>query len=104
MEITNKKIEGFTLVEIAIVIVIIGLIIGGVVGGQSLIQSTKRNSVIKEYNSFKIAINAFKLEYDSLPGDMRDATDYWGTDSSRVALAVAGLQVHAMAMATNKLI
>jgi prepilin-type N-terminal cleavage/methylation domain-containing protein len=76
--------KGFTLVELSIVLVIIGLIVGGVVGGQSLIESAKRNSVVAEVQGMKMHINAFDLQYDALPGDFTEATDYWGTDNQNV--------------------
>lgn len=76
-----KKEKGFTLVELAIVIVIIGLIISGIVGGQSLIRSAKIRSIISDLNKYETAVRAFQLEYDSLPGDMRDASDYWSGES-----------------------
>lgn len=78
---TNYK-SAFTLVELAIVLIIIGLITGGVIGAQSLIESAKRQSVIKDISNFKIAISAFRLEYGALPGDFDEAEDYWGTDNT----------------------
>lgn len=75
-----KKQKGFTLVELAIVIVIIGLIISGVVGAQSLIESSKRSALNKEAIQFANAFAAFRLEYSAVPGDMDDAWDYWGVN------------------------
>lgn len=72
--------KGFTLIELAIVVLIVGLLIGGIVGAQSLIESAKIRSVITDLNSFHTAIKAFKLEYDALPGDFAEAYDYWGAD------------------------
>lgn len=69
--------SAFTLIEFAIVIVIIGLIASGVIGANSLINSAKRSELIIDYNNFKTVINAFQLEYDALPGDMDDAQGYW---------------------------
>ncbi len=59
-------------------LVIISLIVGGVIGGQSLIHSARLNQVMAEVTGFKTAVNTFTLQYDALPGDMRDAYDYWG--------------------------
>lgn len=69
---------GFTLVELSIVIIIIGLITGGVLGAQSLIKSAKISSTVKEIQQMGMAIKAFKLEYDELPGTLHNARDYWG--------------------------
>lgn len=70
--------KGFTLVELAIVIVIIGLIVGGVVGGQSLIDSAKRQEIMKNLKAYETGVNAFILEYGGMPGDFNEAEDYWG--------------------------
>jgi prepilin-type N-terminal cleavage/methylation domain-containing protein len=70
--------HGFTLVELSIVLVIIGLIVGGVVGGQSLVRSAQIQSIVKDFNKYKTAVNAFELQYDALPGDFSEAEDYWG--------------------------
>jgi prepilin-type N-terminal cleavage/methylation domain-containing protein len=70
--------KGFTLVELSIVIVIIGLIVAGVVGGQSLVNQSKIRATITEVDKFRTAINSFNLEYNQLPGDMTNATSYWG--------------------------
>jgi prepilin-type N-terminal cleavage/methylation domain-containing protein len=74
--------HGFTLVELSIVLVIIGLIVGGVVGGQSLVRSAQIQSIIKDFNKYKTAVNAFELQYDALPGDFSEAEDYWGSAGS----------------------
>lgn len=74
----NKKQSGFTLVELSIVIVIIGLIVAGVVGGQALVEQAKLRQVVTQMNKIKIATNAFRLEYGTIPGDLSNAADYWG--------------------------
>jgi prepilin-type N-terminal cleavage/methylation domain-containing protein len=75
----KPKSDGFTLVELSIVLVIIGLIVGGIVGGQSLIQSAKSQTLIKELSTIQTGWNTFQLQYDALPGDFSEATDYWPT-------------------------
>ena len=79
---TNSSVHGFTLIELSIVIVIIGLLIGGILGGQSLIRSAALQSVISDFNKYKAAATQFKDQYNGLPGDLADATDYWGKDNS----------------------
>jgi prepilin-type N-terminal cleavage/methylation domain-containing protein len=70
--------QGFTLVELAIVIVVIGILIIGVVGAQSIMESANRSSIVTQMKEFDQATLAFKLEYGDLPGDMKnqDAIDY----------------------------
>lgn len=77
MNSNNENNNAFTLVELAIVVVIIGMIIGGIIGGASLIESGKRQEVINNVKGFETAINAFRLEYNQLPGDFDEATQYW---------------------------
>ena len=59
---------------------IVGLLIGGVITGRELILQAQLRGVLNEVEKYSTAINAFKLKYNALPGDMRNATDYWGTD------------------------
>lgn len=68
--------KGFTLVELAIVIVIIGLLIAGVIKGQSLINDAKVSSAITLAQDISIAVNAFKQQYHMLPGDMSISTEF----------------------------
>jgi prepilin-type N-terminal cleavage/methylation domain-containing protein len=64
-----KKQSGFTLVEIAIVLVVIGLLLGGVLKGQELIESSKIKSMAKDLNGFSALITTYQDRYRSLPGD-----------------------------------
>lgn len=72
--------SGFTLVELAIVLVIMGLIVGGVLVGRDLVRAAELRSVVNEYNQYRVAVNTFREKYRGLPGDLTNATDYWGTD------------------------
>ena len=61
--------SGFTLVEIAIVLVIIGLLLGGVLKGQELITSSKIKAVANDMDAVGAAFNTYQDRYRSLPGD-----------------------------------
>lgn len=68
----------FSLVELSIVLVILGLLVGGVLAGQSLIRAAELRAVSAEYQRFFTAGNTFRDKYFSIPGDLRDATRFWG--------------------------
>ncbi len=63
------KQRGFTLVEIAIVLVIVGLLLGGVLQGQQLIENSRVRSAINEVNGLRSAVTAYQDRYNRLPGD-----------------------------------
>lgn len=67
----NQK--GFTLVELAIVMIIIGLLIGGVLKGQQLIENAKVTSTVSSMKGFQAAQVIFQDTYSALPGDIRNA-------------------------------
>ena len=69
---------GFTLVELAIVLVVIGLITGGIFVGTILVRESQLKAVISEIAKYRSALNAFHEEYHGLPGDLPNATNFWG--------------------------
>ena len=81
MVIERKAKAGFTLVELSIVLVILGLLVGGVLSGQSLIHASQLRAVTTEVTNYKTALNAFRDKYFGLPGDITNATSYWGAAS-----------------------
>ena len=78
MLLPNPKNVAFSLVELSIVLVILGLLTGGVLAGQSLIRAAELRSVTSDAQKFKTAIFSFRDKYMENPGDMRNATKFWG--------------------------
>jgi prepilin-type N-terminal cleavage/methylation domain-containing protein len=69
-----KDQKGFTLVEIAIVLVIIGLLIGGILKGQSMIENAKVKRLAKDIEGIRVAVISFQDRYNMLPGDENSTT------------------------------
>ena len=74
----NCSRDGFTLLELSIVMAIIGLIIGGIVVGQDLIMAARINSQLNQLEQLKSGTQAFQYKYNALPGDISydHATQY----------------------------
>jgi len=64
-----KKQGGFTLVEIAIVLVIIGLLLAGVLKGQEMIENGRVKSAATDLNGVAAAYNSYLDRYKAVPGD-----------------------------------
>lgn len=72
--ITKNKQSGFTLVELAIVMIIIGLLIGGILKGQELVANAQTTATIAQIKGLDGALSTFRDKYSALPGDMRNPT------------------------------
>ena len=68
-----RKQAGFTLVEIAIVLVIIGLLLGGVLKGQELINSAKVKNFATDFRNIPLFIYGYQDKFKALPGDDSNA-------------------------------
>lgn len=64
------KNRGFTLVELAIVLVIVGLIIGGILTGQDLIKAAELRAVTADMEKYNAATGTFRSRAGGLPGDL----------------------------------
>jgi prepilin-type N-terminal cleavage/methylation domain-containing protein len=67
---SNRNDAGFTLVELAIALSIIGLLIGAVLKGEELINNAKSTQYVRQLKSYDVAVKAFRSTYDEYPGDM----------------------------------
>jgi len=76
--------KAFSLIELSIVLVILGLLVGGVLAGQSLIRAAELRSISADSTKYKMAIMAFRDKYFALPGDMINATSFWGDQATGV--------------------
>ena len=66
---SHKRETGFTLIEIAIVLVIIGLLLGGVLQGQQLIENSRVKSATNTFNGIAAAAFSYQDRYGRMPGD-----------------------------------
>src|SRR5512145_1063140 len=72
----NKQQSGFTLVEIAIVLVIIGLLLGGVLKGQELVNSAKVKNLANDFRSISSFVYAYQDRFRAMPGDDQAANTH----------------------------
>jgi len=62
--------NGFTLIEMSVVLVIVGLVVGGLVIGRDMILNANARAVITQIQNYDTAYNVFKSKYGNSPGDM----------------------------------
>jgi len=77
--------KGFTLVEIAIVLVIIGLLMGGVLKGQELINSAKVKNFANDFRNIPVFVYAYQDKFRALPGDDKNVAGHLGTIGTQAA-------------------
>lgn len=73
----RKQQAGFTLVEIAIVLVIIGLLLGGILKGQEMITQARIKNVVNDFNGVTAAYFSYQDRYKAIPGDDQQAATRW---------------------------
>ena len=83
--------KGFTLVEIAIVLVIIGLLLGGVLKGQALIEGSKVKAVVNDLRGVATISNVYLDKYRAVPGDDLLVQTHLGTTTATIPTTGAGV-------------
>lgn len=73
--------QGFTLIELSIVLIIIGLLVGGIVAGSHLVESAKINATANEMQQIKQALIIYRAKYGKIPGDDNEAATRWGVSN-----------------------
>lgn len=81
-----SKRDGFSLLELSLVLVIISLLAGGVIVGQELVRQAELRSITSAVEQTVTAARTFKLKYSGLPGDLKTAARYWGALNSNPAI------------------
>ena len=90
MQLSCKRAEqGFSLVELSVVLVILGLLAAGITAGSALIKNAELRAVTTEFNAFNTNINAFKTSFDHFPGDMPNADEFWDVATTCEAVGSA---------------
>ena len=84
MKLAKRAKRGVTLVEIAIVLVIIGLLLGGILKGQELINNAKVKNMIGYQESLRGAWYAFIDRYEAVPGDWTRASQFLAVNQDAV--------------------
>jgi len=80
--VSRSKTQGFTLVEIAIVLVIIGLLLGGILKGQEMITQAKIKNSIADFSGISAAYYGYQDRYRAIPGDDPNANTRWTTPAA----------------------
>lgn len=92
----KTKQAGFTLVEIAIVLVIIGLLLGGILKGQEMIIQAKVKNSITDFSGVSAAYFGYQDRYRAIPGDDVAATRWSGATAGDGNRILVGLYVPAL--------
>jgi prepilin-type N-terminal cleavage/methylation domain-containing protein len=85
MRAQNQRQGGFTLVEIAIVLVIIGLLLGGILKGQEMITQAKIKNVMADFSGVSAAYHGYQDRYRGIPGDDPNAAARWAVAPAAVS-------------------
>jgi len=90
----KKQQSGFTLVEIAIVLVIIGLLLGGVLKGQELVNNAKVKNLANDFRGISTFVYAYQDRFRALPGDDRAATTHLNGGTNATAANLGNARIN----------
>lgn len=77
----NKKIAGFTLIEVAIVIAIFGVLASAIFKGMSVLESAKIHAVKQDFEKYRHAVLTYQEQFQALPGDDARANERFGIEN-----------------------
>ncbi len=78
----NKLRNGFTLLEVTMVLSVVALIVAGLLTTRSLIRTSQIQAVVGQYQEYSSAVKNFKTKFHALPGDFAGATALWGASTN----------------------
>lgn len=79
----ERRQAGFSLVEVAIVLLVIGLLLGGVLKGQEMVSQAKIKNLANDINGIASAVYAYQDRYRMLPGDDDRAEGRWSSPATK---------------------
>ncbi len=86
----NNTNRAFTLVEMAVVLVLISLILAILFGGKSIVNAMRVQTVITDVAKYKASIQGFELKHHALPGEFRSAYELWGSNCHSLQIKCDG--------------
>lgn len=86
----NYEQKGFTLVELAIVLVIIGLLVGALMKGQSMIEDAKQKRLVNDLQGLSAVYFTYFDRYRAIPGDDADTHSWSGINGGNANGYISG--------------